>query len=64
MRILDDTSRGAGGGLGTVDLNIYLQYRLDTVLLNWALAISRGHPNQAKVYPFIGQRNYIHFSLI
>ena len=55
---------GGGAGDGRYKYLQILQYRLDTVLLNWALAISRGHPNQAKAYPFIGQRNYIHFSLI
>ena len=27
-------------------------------------AILRGHPNHAKVYPFAGQRQYLHFSVI
>ena len=26
-------------------------------------AILRGHPNHAKVYPFAGQREYLHFSV-
>ena len=58
---------GGGGGLGGDGRPKYLhilQYRLHAVLLNWAYAILRGHPSQAKVYPFVGQRKYIHFSLI
>ena len=27
-------------------------------------AILRGHPNHEKVYPFAGQRQYLHFSVI
>ena len=27
-------------------------------------AILRGHPNHAKVWPFAGQRQYLHFSVI
>ena len=66
MRILDETNMGGGGGGGDGRpkyLHI-LQYRLDAVLLNRAFAFLRGHPSQPKVYPFVGQREYIHFSLI
>ena len=27
-------------------------------------AILRGHPSHAKVYPFAGQRKYLHFSVV
>ena len=67
MRILDDTNMGGGGGGGGDGRPKYLhilQYRLDAVLLNWVFAILRGHPSQPKVYPFVGQRKYIHFSII
>ena len=58
MRILDDTSMrgGEGGWVGTVDLNIYISYSIVFTRSSWT-----GHTSS---YVVIGQRKYIHLSLI